>query len=265
MRKYIIDLLKKADPSYILGAMFRYFVAACGFTLLLCFFNKNVAEYARENIVNVVASVISLECALSILFKVALAFARWSDTGSLVEQKTYPEARREDVLERDENVRIVAVHEAGHAIMAYLKNAKMFDINIAQGCVKTEYNFLDLEAYKNGIMVKYAGAVSEELIFGHFCSGSFGSATADFESATEQIKGYIVMTDNSVSKSMLEEEIGSRVISLSKELYAETLEVLTPYKDMIQHLSDILMTKGSMETEEVREVLDAFVKQEHLG
>ena len=59
-------------------------------------------------------------------------------------------------------------------------------------------------------MIIYAGAASEELVFGQYCSGCFGSETADFESAVRYIKEYIVMTDNTVSKTMLEEENRSK-------------------------------------------------------
>lgn len=112
-------------------------------------------------------------------------------------------------------------------------------------------------------MVTYAGAASEELIFGHYRSGCFGSEIADFESAARYIKGYIVMTDNTVSKAMLDEEIGQKVITLSNVIYAETIESLTSYKSMIEHLADILLTKNTLKTEEVREILERFMTQEN--
>ena len=45
------------------------------------------------------------------------------------------------------------------------------------------------------------------------------------------------------------------IISISKEIYAESEELLKNHKNMILRLADILMTKDFLGTEEVREVL----------
>lgn len=258
MREQFITFIEKIDIHESFLRIAKRFITACGITLLLCFFNEDIEVYTRESIVRVVFSIFLLECLLSIFYKatkytgtVAPNAATWQDTAmaSLAEESTQ---------KIDKNRQIIAVHEAGHAVMSYLVNATRYDIDIANSCVHTSYGLADIEEYKNYIMVTYAGAASEELILGKYCSGCFGSGTADFEFARTQIKGYIVMTDNTVSKSMLEEEIGQKVIRLSKDLYLETLEALAPHKDMIQHLADILSTKNSLKTEEVKEILEHY-------
>ena len=64
-------------------------------------------------------------------------------------------------------------------------------------------------------------------------------------------------------KAMLEEAIGSKVVKLSNDIYAETLELLARHKDMLQHLADILLTKNSLKTEEVKEILEHFATSEN--
>lgn len=262
MRKQFINFIEKLDLHASFLRIVKRFITACGITLLLCFFNEGVEEYTRENIVMVVSSIFLSECFLSVICKVV----KYMDTLSSSSDGTWQDAAiatlaEESTQKIDENRRIIAVHEAGHAVMAYLNNAVKFDVDIPNNCVHTAYNLADAEEYKKYIMITYAGAASEELLFGQYRSGCFGSEIADFESAVKHIKGYIVMTDNTVSKAMLEEEIGQKVIKLSNDIYAETVESLTPHKDMVQYLADTLLTKNSLKTEEVKEILEHFTIQ----
>ena len=79
----------------------------------------------------------------------------------------------ETTVETDKNKKIIAVHEAGHAVMAYLKNAGKFDVNMRDGYVTTDYFLVDAQKHRDHIMVVYAGAIAEELVFGYFTSVSF--------------------------------------------------------------------------------------------
>jgi hypothetical protein len=263
MRKQFINFIEKLDIHANFLRIVERFITACGITLLLCFYSENIEEYTRENIAMVVSAIFLFECLLSVLCKVVkymdtLSFSsadKWQDSAITALQK-------ECTPKIDENRQIIATHEAGHAVMAYLNNAVKFDIDLSNNCVNTAYDLADVEEIKKYIMVIYAGAASEELIFGQYCSGCFGSGTADFESAVRYIKGYIVMTDNTVSKTMLEEEIGQKVITLSNDIYAETLESLTLHKSMVRHLAGILLTKNYLKTEEVKETLEHFTMQQ---
>ena len=259
MKKQIISFIGKIDIHASFLRIVKRFITACGITLLLCFFSEDVEVYTRESIVRVVFSIFLFECLLSIFYKVVNYLNTLPDSSTGTWQDTAMATLAEESTHKiDENRRIVAVHEAGHAVMAYLNNAVRFDIDIPNNCVHTAYNLADIEEYRKYIMVTYAGTASEELIFGHYRSGCFGSEIADFESAAKYIKGYIVMTDNTVSKAMLE-EIGQKVIKLSNDIYAETIESLTSYKGMIQHLADILLTKNFLKTDEFREILEHFI------
>ena len=52
------------------------------------------------------------------------------------------------------------------------------------------------------------------------------------------------------------------MITLSNDIYAETLESLTLHKSMVRHLAGILLTKTNLKTEEVKEALEHFTMQE---
>lgn len=261
MRKQFINFIEKLDIH--VTRIVERFITACGITLLLCFFNESIEEYTRDNIVMVVSSIFLFECLLSVFCKVVKYMDTLPSSSSGTWQDSTMTALQEECTQEiDKSRRIISTHEAGHAVMAYLNNAVKFDIDLLNNCVHTAYNLADVEEVKKYIMVTYAGAASEELIFGQYCSGCFGSETADFESAARYIKGYIVMTDNAVSKAMLEEEIGQKVITLSNDIYAETLESLALHKNMVRHLADILLTKNYLKTEEVKEILEHFTMQE---
>ncbi len=264
MKKICYEIAKNFDPSAVCRMVLNYFITACGVTLLLYFFCWNAVMSTRENIVSMVLLIFVIECVLKVLCSILVNFSGLDVERAYKVQNELPKAvldkkdSSEDESRASNNKRIIAVHEAGHAVMAYLKNAKRFDVDMIKGCVNTNYSLLSPEQCKEHIMVIYAGAIAEELEFGYFCSGSFGSEDSDFERAKDMIMGYITMTDKTVSKAFLETELNSKVIEFSNELYAESKALLISHKDMISYLADKLISKDSLTTEEVREILTNY-------
>lgn len=248
MRKGIKDIVGKFDICFTCRKVFNHFICACGITLVLSFFSENIENYTRENIVAMVAMIFLFICIFDFTYSIMFTVGEYR-VGDAGKAKCI-----ETTVETDKNKKIIAVHEAGHAVMAYLKNAGKFDVNMRDGYVTTDYFLVDAQKHRDHIMIVYAGAIAEELVFGYFTTGSFGTANADFENATKMIKEYIVMTDQKISKTLLE-EMTPDIISISKEIYAESEELLKNHKNMILRLADILMTKDFLGTEEVREVL----------
>ena len=249
MRKGIKDIVEKFDICLTCRKVFNHFICACGITLVLSFFSENIENYTRENIVTMVAMIFLFMCIFDFTYSIMFRVGKYRVGDAAGKAKCI-----ETHAETDKNKKIIAVHEAGHAVMAYLKNAGKFDVNMRDGYVTTDYFLVDARKHRDHIMVVYAGAIAEELVFGYFTTGSFGTANADFENATKMIKEYIVMTDQKISKTLLE-EMTPDIISISKEIYAESEELLKNHKNMILRLADILMTKDFLGTEEVREVL----------
>ena len=143
----------------------------------------------------------------------------------------------------DEQINIKSVHEAGHAVMAYLQDTKDFEVFMSYDSAKTvvTYKSQKAEDVKKMILVKYSGAIAEELLLGELSAGSIGilNSNADFPSATELIRAYIVMTEPTVSKTLLNEELADLIISASNSFYKDSLKK----DEIIQLLTNISKEK----------------------
>ncbi len=159
----------------------------------------------------------------------------------------------------DEQININAVHEAGHAVMAYLQDTKDFEVFMSYNSAKTmvTYKSQKAEDVKKMILVKYSGAIAEELLLGELSAGSIGisNSNADFPSATALIKAYIVMTEPTVSKTLLNEELADLIISASNGFYKEATEILSKNKEMLVVISDELKNKDSLKKDEIIQLL----------
>lgn len=167
----------------------------------------------------------------------------------------------------DEQINITAVHEAGHAVMAYLQDTKDFEVFMSYNSAKTmvTYKSQKAEDVKKMILVKYSGAIAEELLLGEFSAGCIGifNPNTDFPSATELIKAYIVMTEPTVSKTLLNEELADLIISASNSFYKEATEILSKSKEMLVIISDELKNKDSLKKDEIIQLLTNTNKEKY--
>lgn len=163
--------------------------------------------------------------------------------------------------------RTFAVHEAGHAVMAYLLDLPEYHVTISDdyAFTTTENKDLTPEGTKKEILVNYSAAVAEELLLGKFCCGSMGSNNADFETATRLIKAYIVMTNPNVSKTLLDVELAEEMIELSKMFYHESKDILSENQFMLSILSDELMKKSSMSKKEIVKILSTVGQKKEIA
>lgn len=156
--------------------------------------------------------------------------------------------------------KVFATHEAGHALMAYLQNVSNFSVKLTKTITEHSSGSAEAENVRTMILIDYSGAAAEEILLGSFSLCSMGSADSDFVRATEHIKNYIIMTDSSVSKTMLNEELSQQVINLSKEMYSMAKDLLSENKEMLKALSNELMEKEEMSKEEIIALLSKKVK-----
>lgn len=167
----------------------------------------------------------------------------------------------------DEQINIKSVHEAGHAVMAYLQDTKNFKVFMSYDSAKTvvTYKSQKAEDVKKMILVKYSGAIAEELLLGEFSAGCIGifNPNTDFPSATELIKAYIVMTEPTVSKTLLNEELADLIISASNSFYKEATEILSKSKEMLVIISDELKNKDSLKKDEIIQLLTNTNKEKY--
>lgn len=140
-------------------------------------------------------------------------------------------------------------------------NASLCEPNVVSGYDSV----VNAEVVKSMILIKYAGAIAEELIFGHYDAGSFLGSNSDFKNATELIKGYITMIDPERSKTLLDDELKDQLIDISKTFYQECKELLSCNIKLVEHLSNVLTYKERLTTEEVLEIINAFKESKEIN
>ncbi len=159
-------------------------------------------------------------------------------------------AVEKNILKEKEYAARCYIHEAGHAIMAKINKLEVLyvEVNEVQAVtyIKENDGDVDAEYIKRYVTMLYSGAVAEELILGCHGTGSFISENSDFKRAVEMIKAYLVLSDSSLSKTLLDNELSERTVELSKKWYAEAKEVLTPRKEEIKELAELIQEKGKV-------------------
>lgn len=171
-----------------------------------------------------------------------------------------------------EDKKIVAYHEAGHAVMHYLLGEPMSRASIigttsgVEGVVfgeDSDTQFLTKEYYENRVKICYAGRASEQIKFNSITQG----ASSDITQATGILEEY-------VSRLGFDEEFGlldmnvlaekqiidkSNAFELmqkkSKELYTETVELLIKNYDLVERLAQALLESETLSGKEIEEVL----------
>lgn len=255
----------------IFTTVVKCFILACGISLLLFFFYDNELEPTKDNI-KCVVSIIYTNLLTVVVITYLLKKLIGSIKEDVVNAKPYGKAQIGNKEKTYENIReMITVHEAGHAVMSYLKNADTIIVNasLCEPNVVSGYDsVVNAEVVKSMILIKYAGAIAEELIFGHYSAGSFfgsNSDNSDFKRATELIKGYITMINPERSKTLLDDELKDQLIDISKAFYQECKELLSCNIKLVEHLSNVLTYKERLTTEEVLEIINAFKESKEIN
>lgn len=144
-------------------------------------------------------------------------------------------------------------HEAGHAVMAYLQGCDTVSIDTNDKCVTTSsFCGMSSAALEKSILVSYAGAAAEEIIYGIYSSGSLAGENNDFQKAANDIRAYIVLQNPiCYSKTFLDKGLDEAVIAKSNSFYNETKTILSNHKFLILALAKELHEKRSMSYEEI--------------
>jgi cell division protease FtsH len=202
-----------------------------------------------------------------------------------------PERRTRLISDREK--RIIAYHEGGHALVAYLlPNADpVHKISViprgrALGYTLTlpmEDKFLVArEELIDELAMLLGGRVAEELIFGDITTG----AQNDLDRATKiarqmvteygmsdrlgpltlgQKSGEVFLGRDFAShpdySDQVAFEIDSEIRSLIDRAHDEALEILTEHRDRLDRIADALMEKETVEKEDLIALLDGLVKR----
>lgn len=161
-----------------------------------------------------------------------------------------------DAIQAKAGIETIYVHEAGHAVMAYLQDAYKYGLSLFDFDVIEEAKLvkeLDVNGVKKRILIRYAGAVAEEILMGKLSLLALEGDHSDFKQAAGLIKALIVMTDPTASRTLIDHLYVDRVDQMSKDLYSQCKAILSKNQDMIKDLMEAAKRgNDSVSTNEVR-------------
>lgn len=188
-----------------------------------------------------------------------------------IDKKVFKGNRSND-KQHDDDLTIVAYHEAGHAIMSLLCGEDVSRISImgmtsgVGGAVFRSDNnrfFETKREYENQIMIAYAGRASEEIKFG--AENITQGACNDITQATRTLISYVTqfgfdkeygLIDMTVfAQDSFGEDVRKRVSLLSEEIYKKAKDLLLTNYEMVEVLSKKLLEVKTMSGEETKAII----------
>lgn len=177
---------------------------------------------------------------------------------------SFKENRNKD----EKEVKIIAYHEAGHALVTkLLTDNHLHKVTIIPstsgmgGATFTVPNKLSLLSKKDihsEIKVLYAGRAAEEILAGNKEDVTSG-ASMDIQQATGLIDSYFSELGMSEKFGMLaidkKEIYMEEAVELSKQLYSETLFILNENKEILSEIANKLIEKETISGKEVEEII----------
>ncbi|HSC49400.1 MAG TPA: ATP-dependent zinc metalloprotease FtsH, partial [Gaiellaceae bacterium] len=172
--------------------------------------------------------------------------------------------------------RIIAYHEAGHAVMSHLTGDllpvhKVTIVSRGQALGYTlnlpnEERYLHTaEEFADLLQVFLGGRAAEQIVFGRVTNG----AANDLEKATEVARAMVFeygMSNATASRTMradnyaLSEETkrlrDQEQARLTDEAYAEAIRLLTKHRPVLDRIARALLEKETLDRDELNELLD---------
>lgn len=183
-----------------------------------------------------------------------------------------------DDMKRDEDeIKLVAWHEAGHATLGKLLGMDVSKVTIIPSTsgaggvniiVPKKMGLYSIDELKDNVRMSYGGRCAEYMLYGDWNKTTTG-ASADIQQATSTIKNMISTYGMSNDYGMLnlnELNVDSKVIlneaiKMSKKLMNEALEMLEEHRDMHQAIVDVLLEKETISGEELDEIYQKYVTE----
>ena len=180
---------------------------------------------------------------------------------------------KKNVFIRQEDKRITATHEAGHAIVSAIlrPNVKNFGISIMQRGETFGYNYFDVIETKhmqytdliNQICVLYGGRVAENIILGEVSVGAADDLKKASQIAYSMVSKFamgeslLVANENEpeYSKGLIGKQI-EEAEAICKKLEKETEGIIKENRQVIQELASLLLEKEFLSTKEIDEFLN---------
>lgn len=184
---------------------------------------------------------------------------------------------KRNVLVRDEDRYLTAIHEAGHAVVSAVlrPNVSNLGISIVPRGKAGGYNHFNIsdsqyarkEELKKNIQSLYGGRAAEEIIIGTISTG----ASNDLEEASKIVYNMVNVfgmnnellvriSNNANYNKMLESQRIEQMRKICDEYYQETLEILKNYKNVVVALASLLLKVEYLDQNEVGEFMKNNLK-----
>ena len=181
---------------------------------------------------------------------------------------------KEDKNRDEEELKLVAWHEAGHATIAKLCNMDVSKVTIVKSTsgaggvniiVPKKMGLYTIEELSNQVMMAYGGRNGEKLLYNDESKLTTG-ASADIKQATNVIYQMITMYGMDKQYGLLnlnDMKIDSKIIldeavKLAKKLEEESYQLLLKYKDMHQEIVNVLLEKETIDGNELEEIYQKY-------
>lgn len=198
------------------------------------------------------------------------------DFEEAIDKKMLKGNRKE--TENTKDKKIVAIHESGHALMAYLCRKDIARTTICGNTsgvggyvlhiTNEETAFLTKNDFINNIKIAYAGRAAEEILLGK--DNITTGARSDISAATNYLQMFVETygfseTDGLLDISVLAsggmistEKTYERMVELSKALYAETKNILQNHLNSLTSLANVLFDEETLSGERIKNMLDSI-------
>jgi cell division protease FtsH len=197
-------------------------------------------------------------------------------------------AERRSLIMSDEDKRVTAYHEGGHALVASLTEGSdpvhkvtIIPRGMALGVTQTlpEEDRYNLTQRQMTAMIKHAmgGRAAEELVFGHLSTGAandllqatrmaremicrFGMSEAIGPVSFDDDSGDVFLGRDFVARKNYSEktaeQIDAEVKRLLSQLYGEAKEVLVGNRAMLDRIAEALLERETLETADLKRLLE---------
>ena len=181
---------------------------------------------------------------------------------------------RKDQSNRQEaELRVVAWHEAGHALVGTLLGKDITKVTILSSTsgaggvtfsIPKDTRLMSAKDLREEVMELYGGRVAELLYFNGDKSRVTTGASNDIERATDIIASCIINYGMSEDYGLLNTNrlkvsgntVASKCVKLSKEIEAATIKLLEDNKDKLRTLAELLLDKETIYTSDINAVIN---------
>lgn len=182
--------------------------------------------------------------------------------------------REDNSSRREDELKLVAWHEAGHAVVGHLLGKEISKVTIVASTsgaggftisTPEDKSFHSIKDIEETVMEYYGGRVAEYILHGRDKTKVTTGASNDIERATNLIRDSIVkygMSEkfgliNLSSAKVNNQDIIDEQVVLSKAIEEKTIALLEDNKDKLETLANLLLERETVYAKDIEELFAA--------